>query len=104
MTGKESAYMKPGLKPACKEELLWAWDALSSCTCCKSLSVMVSGACVFQAGLIPDGAKPGKVVDGAISRRAMSTGKANFLANIALFPGEEESFSFQSLLRAVVGR
>lgn len=80
--------MKTGLKAACKEELLWAWDALSSCTCCKSLSVVVSGACVFQAGLLPAGGKPGKVVDGPISRRAMSTGKADFLANLSLFPGE----------------
>ena len=87
MVGKESSFMKPGLKPACKEELAWAWDALSSSTCCKSLSVMVSGACVFQAGLIPEGGKPGKAVDGAISRRTMSSGKADFLANLALYPG-----------------
>jgi hypothetical protein len=80
--------MKAGLKPACQDELKWAWEALSSCTCCKSLSVMVSGACVFQAGLLPEGGKPGKVVDGAISRRVMNTGRADFLANLALFPGE----------------
>ena len=43
---------------------------------------------MFQAGLLPDGGKPGKSVDGAISRRAMSSGKADFLANLALFPGE----------------
>lgn len=88
MVGKESSYLKSGLKPACKEELLWAWEALRSCTCCKSLSVMVSGACTFQAGLIPEGEKPGQVVDGTISRRVMSTGKADFLAKLALYPGE----------------
>jgi hypothetical protein len=101
MIGKESTYMKPGLKPACKEELRWAWDAISTCTCCKSMSVMVSGACVFQAGLIPEGAKPGRVVDGAISRRVVNSGKADFLANIALFPGEHRAF-WNSLYTAVI--
>lgn len=48
---------------------------------------MVSRQCVFQAGILPEGGKPGQSVDGAISKKVMSTGKANFLANLVLFPG-----------------
>lgn len=87
VTGKEVSYSQQGLKPVLKNEAAWAWEAISSSTCCKSMTIMYAGSCVFQAGLLPEGSKPGRAVNGSICKQVMQSGKANFLANLVLYPG-----------------
>lgn len=87
MTGKDVSYAQQGLKAAVKSEAVWAWESINSSTCCQSMSIMYSGACVYQAGLIPEDSKPGRAVNGTICRGVMQSGKANFLANLVLYPG-----------------
>lgn len=87
VTGKNVSYFKPGVKPVLKKEITWACDSIRSCTCCQSITIVYSGDTVFQAGLIPEDSKPGRPVNGTICRGVMKSGKANFLANLVLYPG-----------------
>lgn len=49
--------------------------------------VLHSGVCVMHAGLGAPGCTPGKAAAGPISKGVMKQGKANYLANLTLFPG-----------------
>eukprot|EP00892_Ulva_mutabilis_P009259 jgi/Ulvmu1/6705/UM030_0037.1 len=90
MIGKDVTFTQPGLKSAVKTEVAWAWDSIKSSTCCQSMTVVYAGTCVYQAGLIPEESKPGRAVNGSICRGVMKSGKANFLANLVLYPGRVE--------------
>jgi Cofactor assembly of complex C subunit B, CCB2/CCB4 len=85
--GVDVSYTRDGTRSSAKVEMKWAWQALSSATCCRSLVVFHSGVCVFQAGLMPNGVKPGRGRVGRICENVMKAGKANYLANLLLFPG-----------------
>ena len=85
--GEEVSYLRTGLKRASATELRWAWEALNAATCCRTLVVLYAGTCILHEGLGPPGCKAGKAKGGTICDTVMKEGKANYLANLILFPG-----------------
>ncbi|KAG9131418.1 hypothetical protein Leryth_021092 [Lithospermum erythrorhizon] len=49
--GVDCQWISPRLPQSVTSELLWAWDSLSTVTCCRSLVVVYDGRCVFQIGV-----------------------------------------------------
>ena len=85
--GEEGLYLRDGLKRPSALELRWAWESLSASSCCRSVVVFHSGACVLHAGRRPVGSRVGKAKAGPICQDVMQQGRANYLANLKLFPG-----------------
>ncbi|GMH39091.1 hypothetical protein BSKO_06989 [Bryopsis sp. KO-2023] len=76
------------------KELKWAWRALSSSTRCQSLVVFHQGEPVYQAGLRYRGTTMNAAKMGKICSQTQESGRANYLANLQLFPGGVEFLGF----------
>lgn len=63
------------------------WAAVSSATRTRSLALFYNGRCLLLAGVAPAGAAGAAAVPGPICQAAMKSGKGNYLANLAVFPG-----------------
>lgn len=87
LDGAEVLYTREDLSARTSAELQWSWRALSAATCCRSVAVFHAGRCVLQAGLAPVGGARGGGKLGPLSEEVMKRGKANYLANLALYPG-----------------
>lgn len=68
------------------------WSSLSSASLCGSLVIFYDSKRVMQAGVGPQRMDPTGPDPrlGEICTSAMSSGKGNYLANMALFPGRVE--------------
>jgi hypothetical protein len=86
-TGNNVFYLGGSLEDESKEELRWAWESIGAATCCCTLVALHSGVCILQAGLVCPGCKPGEASAGIICKDVMQRGQANYLANLALYPG-----------------
>lgn len=65
-----------------------SWDALRTCTRCSSLAVISRQQCLLLAGAVMPGSEPWRHAQlGSIGSRALSEGRGNYLANLALYPG-----------------
>lgn len=80
-------------------ELLWAWEALSSATCSKSLVVVYGDDSLLQIGVAAESsAKNGeavavdvpKLIQGSLYKSLLGSGKQSYLANLSLYPGRSE--------------
>ncbi|KAL8256195.1 hypothetical protein R6Q59_031262 [Mikania micrantha] len=81
-------------------ELTWAWESLSTVTCCRSLVIVYDGVCVLQIGYASasssyEGEHPmvvdsNKLMQGSIYQGVIKSGSQNYLANLSLYPGKSE--------------
>jgi Cofactor assembly of complex C subunit B, CCB2/CCB4 len=85
--GKEVSFVREGLRKRTQAELWWAWEALSSATCCCSQVVFHTGVCVLQAGVACQQCTAGCAEPGKMCEEVIERGKANYLGNLALVPG-----------------
>jgi hypothetical protein len=90
LDGDEVAYTDPGLPPAARAELLWAWEALRGATRARTLVAFWRGRCVLHAGLAARGHDPAAARPGPLCAAAAASGAGNYLPKLALFPGRAE--------------
>lgn len=85
-------YLDPSLPPSAAQEAKWVWESLKSSTKCGSLLVVYDGERVLQAGVGPKGLTldSATVELGDICKAVMKSGRGNYMANMALFPGRKE--------------
>jgi len=90
--GDEVFFLHPDLDEPTQKELRWVWEALESSCLCGSLVVLSGQRRLMQAGRGTNQMDlgPEAPVLGPICSRAVETGKGNYLANMALFPGRVE--------------
>ena len=94
MTGVSVAFASDAVSSAARAELQWAWSALSASTRCQSLVAFWDEACVAHYGMACDGCEPSRAsLEGPICKGVMQQGKANYLANLILFPGARSAAS-----------
>ncbi|GAQ90546.1 hypothetical protein KFL_006530120 [Klebsormidium nitens] len=94
--------VSPSLPKAAKGELLWAWDLLQRATRCRALVVIYRNKVALQAGAARASERAdeaaeidaSELVRGKISSAVLRAGKANYFANLALFPGRFEFLGF----------
>lgn len=94
--GEDRFFLDPQLPQEAKAELTWCWDAIKGATTCGAVLVVHKGKRHMQAGITPAKAQLSAEAPplGPICERCMDTGKGNYLANLALFPGRVEFESF----------
>jgi len=92
LEGEPVLRLHPALPAAAEAELRWLWASLSACTRTASLLVLYRGAVAFQAGLAPAGGARGaeRVLGAACVLEAQASGRANYFANLALFPARAQ--------------
>ncbi|XP_076900530.1 protein COFACTOR ASSEMBLY OF COMPLEX C SUBUNIT B CCB4, chloroplastic-like [Bidens hawaiensis] len=89
-------------------ELKWAWDSLSSVTCCRSLVIVYDAICVIQIGYASSNEGEEGVVDsnklmqGSIYQGVVKSGSQSYLANLSLYPGKSELPFLPSNTQAVI--
>ncbi|CAI0627614.1 unnamed protein product [Linum tenue] len=90
-------------------ELLWAWESLSSVTCCRCLVVVYDGTCILQIGVAaesPDGeaqaVDAARLTEGSVYQGVMKSGSQSYLANLSLYPGRSELPFLPSNTQAVI--
>ncbi|CAL5014495.1 unnamed protein product [Urochloa decumbens] len=96
--GIECKRVGPGVSNSALHELLWAWNSLTTATCCKSLVAVYGGNCVLQIGVAAGSPEDGnaltvdaqKFIQGSLYKSAMESKKQSYLANLALYPGRSE--------------
>ncbi|KAL8226771.1 hypothetical protein R6Q57_016603, partial [Mikania cordata] len=81
-------------------ELTWAWESLSTVTCCRSLVIVYDGICVLQIGYASASSyyegehamvvDSNKLMQGSIYQGVIKSGSQNYLANLSLYPGKSE--------------
>ncbi|KAM0987348.1 hypothetical protein ACFX13_011686 [Malus domestica] len=109
--GVECEQMHPNLPKTLLSELLWAWESLSSVTCCRSLVIVYDGRCILQIGFAAESSNgDGKAADvdadklmqGSLYRGVMKSGVQSYLANLYLYPGKSELPFLPSNTQAVI--
>ncbi|KAL3161893.1 hypothetical protein ABBQ38_008980 [Trebouxia sp. C0009 RCD-2024] len=94
LDGQEVAFIQPGLPEEAQQELEWAWQSLRDCSTCQAVVVIYHSSCLMHMGVAKPGHNPPEALLGPICRRAMSSERGNYLANLALYPGRVEFTSF----------
>eukprot|EP00240_Pyramimonas_obovata_P015391 CAMPEP_0118956834 /NCGR_PEP_ID=MMETSP1169-20130426/61787_1 /TAXON_ID=36882 /ORGANISM="Pyramimonas obovata, Strain CCMP722" /LENGTH=303 /DNA_ID=CAMNT_0006904881 /DNA_START=173 /DNA_END=1084 /DNA_ORIENTATION=+ len=91
LSGEDVFYINPDLEEPAASELKWCWEAVKAASRCGSLVVLHDGKRLLQAGTAPtDIDLTSAPALGVICDSVMSSGKGNYLANMALFPGRVE--------------
>jgi len=91
LQGEPVLFAHPQLAPGAQAELLWLWRTLQGATACGSLAVFYRGRRALQAGLAPPGCGAAAAPAlGPLCEQAVSSGTANYFANLALYPGRLE--------------
>nr|GEV34829.1 hypothetical protein [Tanacetum cinerariifolium] len=90
-------------------ELTWAWESLSTVTCCRSLVVVYDGICALQIGYASsnEGGEPtvvdsSKLMQGSIYQGVVKSGSQSYLANLSLYPGKSQLPFLPSNTQAVI--
>lgn len=65
-----------------------AYEALAAATRCRALVVFFKDTCILYKGKAETSADPSTSKPGPICQRAMEKEQGNYLANLALYPGE----------------
>eukprot|EP01018_Ginkgo_biloba_P002755 Gb_38027 [translate_table: standard] len=99
LQGVECNRVDPALPTKATAELFWVWDSLSGITCCQALVIVHNGTCLLQLGIASESAEiqgvpmfvdAHKLVQGSLCQGIQNSGKQNYLANLALYPGRFE--------------
>ncbi|XP_076926855.1 protein COFACTOR ASSEMBLY OF COMPLEX C SUBUNIT B CCB4, chloroplastic [Bidens hawaiensis] len=88
-------------------ELKWAWESLSSVTCCRSLVIVYDAICALQIGYASSNEGEGvvdsnKLMQGSIYQGVVKSGSQSYLANLSLYPGKSELPFLPSNTQAVI--
>ncbi|KAK4842703.1 hypothetical protein QYF36_026377 [Acer negundo] len=91
-------------------ELLWAWESLSTVTCCRSLVVIYDSNCILQIGMAAESGNDdeyvtvdaSKLMQGSVYQGVMRSGSQSYLANLLLYPGRSELSFLPSNTQAVI--
>ncbi|GJT34309.1 protein cofactor assembly of complex C subunit B CCB4, chloroplastic isoform X1 [Tanacetum coccineum] len=90
-------------------ELTWAWESLSTVTCCRSLVVVYDGVCVLQIGYASSNeggestvVDSSKLMQGSIYQGVVKSGSQSYLANLSLYPGKSQLPFLPSNTQAVI--
>ncbi len=95
LEGEKVLFTHPELPPRAAAELQWLWSALTGATRAQSLAVFYRGARVMQAGVAPAACDVAQQPElGPIIAQALQSGTANYFANLALYPGRFEFFTY----------
>lgn len=94
LEAQQVSFIHHGLPEDTQQELQWAWQSLKDCSTCQAVVVIYNSSCLMHIGAAKPGHKPQDALLGPICRRAMSSERGNYLANLALYPGRVEFTSF----------
>ncbi|KAI5068247.1 hypothetical protein GOP47_0016592 [Adiantum capillus-veneris] len=100
--------LEESLPASAAAEVMWAWEALKSISCCRGFVIVYKGCCVLQAGLASVVQGEAKTVDslnlvkGSLCEAAWRSGKQNYLADLSLYPGRFELSFFPPNTQAVI--
>ncbi|GLT74255.1 hypothetical protein SLA2020_460610 [Shorea laevis] len=91
-------------------EILWAWESVSSASCCRSLVIVYDCICILQIGVAAESHNDGepmavdvaKLVQGSLYQGVMRSGAQSYLANLSLYPGRSELPFLPSNTQAVI--
>ncbi|KAG0468365.1 hypothetical protein HPP92_017693 [Vanilla planifolia] len=103
----ECRLINSSLPEAAVLELLWAWESLSTATCCRSFVVVYHEDCLLQIGSAARSVSGDvvtvdvpKLINGSLYRGVIKSEKQSYLANLSLYPGKTElPFFFPQILR-----
>ncbi|XP_020573590.1 protein COFACTOR ASSEMBLY OF COMPLEX C SUBUNIT B CCB4, chloroplastic [Phalaenopsis equestris] len=97
--GIECRWIDSALPECSATELLWAWESLSTATCCRSFVVVHGGNCLLQVGVAAEPSTENggvstidvpRLTQGSLYRTVVESGKQSYLANLSLYPGRTE--------------
>ncbi|KAG7673571.1 hypothetical protein KSW81_006772 [Nannochloris sp. 'desiccata'] len=94
LEGELVNYFREEMPPAAVQDLEAAWSAISWATKAKFMVVFKDEKCVMHVGCMLPGHIAGTAVPGPICLEAQRKGTGNFLANLALFPGRAEFYTY----------
>ena len=95
LTGERAMFVHPDVPAAAAGELQWVWSALQSATRTASCAVFYRRKRIMQMGPSPPGCDTAACPElGPICKQGMATGTANYFANVALYPGRFEFFTY----------
>ncbi|KAI3817577.1 hypothetical protein L1987_11372 [Smallanthus sonchifolius] len=110
--GVECERIHSNIPDVVASELKWAWESLSTVTCCRSLVIVYDGICVLQIGYAsasssyegepPMVVDPSKLMQGLIYQGVVKSGSQSYLANLSLYPGKSELPFLPSNTQAVI--
>lgn len=91
-------------------EIFWAWESLSTVTCCRSLVVVYNCQCIVQIGVVAKSQNDGeplavdaaKLMQGSLCQGVLKSGTQSYLANLSLYPGRSELPFLPSNTQAVI--
>ncbi|NDG73946.1 MAG: cofactor assembly of complex C subunit B [Synechococcaceae bacterium WB8_1B_136] len=86
LSGRQALDLVDGLPDALRQELAWGSQMLLTATPAATVLLCWQGHTLLRRGVLADSV----FHPGAISARALSTGKAVSLVNLALYPGRAE--------------
>ena len=95
LTGERVMFINPEVAPEAAQELRWLWSALGTATRTQACAVFYRRQRMMQAGPAPAGcATPVPPDLSGICAQVMASGTANYFANVSLYPGRFEFFTF----------
>ncbi|KAI3515527.1 hypothetical protein L1887_14426 [Cichorium endivia] len=103
--GVECERIHSSIPDSVASELKWAWESLSTVTCCKSLVIVYDGICVLQIGYASTSSTfvdADKLMQGSIYQGVIKSGSQSYLANLSLYPGKSELPFLPSNTQAVI--
>ncbi|KAG0451411.1 hypothetical protein HPP92_026426 [Vanilla planifolia] len=105
----ECRLINSSLPEAAVLELLWAWESLSTATCCRSFVVVYHEDCLLQIGSAARSVSGDvvtvdvpKLINGSLYRGVIKSEKQSYLANLSLYPGKTELPFFPANTQAVI--
>lgn len=111
LQGVECKRVEATLPLKATAELYWVWESLANITCCQALVIVYKSSCVLQVGVAFESTTvqgeavsvdAPKLVQGSLCQGIWSSGKQNYMANLALYPGRFELSFLPQNTQAVI--
>ncbi|XP_039012651.1 protein COFACTOR ASSEMBLY OF COMPLEX C SUBUNIT B CCB4, chloroplastic isoform X1 [Hibiscus syriacus] len=108
--GVERQVIYSHLPESVVSEIHWAWESLSTVTCCRSLVIVYDFQCIAQIGVAakslndnePITVDAAKLMQGSLCQGVLKSGAQSYLANLSLYPGRTELPFLPSNTQAVI--
>ncbi|XVF84857.1 hypothetical protein PTKIN_Ptkin17bG0073200 [Pterospermum kingtungense] len=108
--GVECQVICSQLPESAVSEIFWAWESLSTVTCCRSLVIVYECQCIVQIGVAAKSLNDGealavdaaKLMQGSLCQGVLKSGAQSYLANLSLYPGRSELPFLPSNTQAVI--
>lgn len=111
LQGVECKRVEVTLPAKAAAELYWVRESLANITCCQSLVIVYKSSCLIQVGVMSESATvqgeavsvdAPKLVQGSLCQGIWSSGKQNYMANLAIYPGRFELSFLPQNTQAVI--